>query len=96
MFDSIKRRYFAAGSVYHACFREERTLLMVYPLSNFKASQSNQVFNRDLEKLLCMKDSEGYYVFDKSLVKEKRIVIIFIMEVIWVWERTDEVSSGRV
>ena len=72
IYDNIKRRYFATGSVYHACFREERRLLMIYLLSNFKVAQTSHIFQTELDKLLRMKDNEGYFLFDKELIKEKK------------------------
>lgn len=37
VYDRIKNRYYAAGSIYHACLRNERKLLNVLLFSNFKA-----------------------------------------------------------
>lgn len=66
------KRYYAAGSVYHACMIEERKLLTIYLLSHFKSVGKNKLFIMELKKMLSYRCDDGFYKLDKSLVKEKK------------------------
>ncbi|MCM1991446.1 hypothetical protein [Oceanirhabdus seepicola] len=70
--DIEKKRYYAAGNVYHACMIEERKLLTIFLLSHFKTVGGNDLFMNELKKLLSYRCHDGFYEFDKSLIKEKK------------------------
>jgi len=74
IFDKSNRRYYAAGNVYHACFRNDRMLLMMQLLSNVDNIKNNNRFQKELGKLAEYKTDEGFYELDKNLIKEKNNV----------------------
>lgn len=72
IYDITKKRYYAAGNVYHACMKEDRRLLTIYLLSHFKVVGESSLFINELKKLLSYQSKDGFYEFDKSLIKEKK------------------------
>jgi len=72
VYEKSKNRYYAAGSVYHACLREERKLLNIYLFSHFKSIATHEGLMNDIHALLQQKDHEGFFLFDKTLLKEKK------------------------
>lgn len=72
VYDTQKKRYYAAGSVYHACLRQERELLNILLFSNFKAIKNYKPLMNKIKKLLKTEDEKGFYVFDKFILKEQK------------------------
>lgn len=72
VYDKLKKRYYAAGSVYHACLRKERELLNVLLFSNFKSIEKYQPLMNKIQQLLKTEDEKGFYVFDKFVLKEQK------------------------
>jgi len=72
IYDATKKRYYAVGNVYHACMIEKRKLLTIYMLSHFKAVGGSDFFMNELKKLISYRDEDGFFEFDKSLIKEKK------------------------
>jgi hypothetical protein len=72
VYDRRKKRYYAAGSIYHACLREERKLLNILLFSNFKAIQKYPPLLDDIQKLLDTEDENGFFSFTSSLLKEQK------------------------
>jgi hypothetical protein len=71
LYDESNKRYYAAGQVFCACMKEDRKLLMLFLLSHFKASSKSVLFKSELKKLLAT-NKDGFYEFDKSVIKEKK------------------------
>ncbi len=74
IYDKYKKRTYAAGRVYHACFRQERMLLMLLMLSNVEGIKDNEMFMAKLEYMETFKRPDGYYELDRSMVKESKHV----------------------
>lgn len=72
VYDGSNGRYYASGNVYHACLRQERILLMIYLLSFFKVSRKSEIFMKQVQKLVNYSDQQGFYKFDRELIKEKK------------------------
>lgn len=72
VYDTRTKRYYAAGSVYHACLREERKLLNILLFSNFKAIRNYPPLINGILALLESEDENGFFVFDSSVLKERK------------------------
>lgn len=72
LYDEARKRYYAAGNVFHACLIDQRKLLSVYLLSHFKVASTNDIFHSALQELRLCKSDNGFYEFDESLLKEKK------------------------
>lgn len=72
VYDKSKKRYYAAGSIYHACFREERELLEILLFSHFQSIQYYEPIMNKIRALLNTKDKKGFYCFKQSLLKEHK------------------------
>ncbi|MBJ2354930.1 hypothetical protein, partial [Sphaerochaeta sp. S2] len=72
VYDQSNKRCYASGNVYHACLREDRKLLTLYLLSFFKASKNSDLFMSQIEQLNEYRYEDGFYAFDKALIKEKK------------------------
>lgn len=72
VYDTRIKRYYAAGNVYHACLREERKLLNILLFSNFKAIRDYPPLMNEILALLESGDENGFFVFDSSLLKERK------------------------
>jgi hypothetical protein len=72
VYDDTVKRYYALGSVYHACFLSYRKLLNIYLLSHFRASVDSIYFTKELDMLLNTRQTDGFFEFDKSLLIEKK------------------------
>jgi hypothetical protein len=72
VYDKKKKRYYAAGSVYHACLKEERKLLNILLFSNFPAIKTYQPLIDEIKGLLQKRTNDGLFLFDKEMVKEQK------------------------
>jgi len=70
VYDKLRKRYYGAGSVYHACLREDRKLLNILLFSNFKAIGNHPRLLHEIRVLLNSRLASGFYQFDKSWLKE--------------------------
>ena len=72
VYDTSNKMYYAAGNVYHACLRKDRYILYLYLLSFFESSRRSKTYMNEIESLKRYKTDNGFYVFDKNLMKEKK------------------------
>ncbi len=72
LYDGTGKRYYAVGKVYQGCLVEQRKLLYLYLLSNFKAAGESDLFNNQLNGLLSTRLPDGFFEFDKDLMKEQK------------------------
>lgn len=72
IYDSIKKRYYAAGNVYHAVHLNSRTILYLYLLSKFEQILSYPYAKTLFSELQQFQQDTGWYQFPKEYLKEQK------------------------
>lgn len=72
VFDPVSKRYYAAGSVYHAADIETRRLLYIYLLSRILHKSDHPYFSKLINDLEQYSLGDGWFEFPKEYIKEKK------------------------